>query len=611
MATTPVNNAPGGTGTGGAPVTGNTTAKVSVKVNTNLLNGNDAIHQLNGKIGNNSQSAPIHRADNAEHNAGDRPANNGNKGNNGNNGNNGNLKTQGNNGNNGNNGNHYGQSKHGTQGNNGTTKLPTANTPPIIQRENTSPTTKGTTVYTPPYNPRTDIPTTKGQTANTPPIIQFPGNHPHQGDNPHFPRWNPPVIITTRNYDPHTPNGVLRNAVVDILRQNDIFLSRSVINNLVGNQNSHGNHNSNIPTEVRQLVLTVANQVSNTLNNSTSPNHNFIQQLSTQISNNLQSQLNSARDILLYTAQPDAKHFSNLNIQERVFLAVELMFNHIPSETNLNQLSNREIYSGLMLAQGLISSNEKSADIRNLISFRSDVLPNNFSAAGLRDLGQLVKVLVADASNAKTTVNLDLAVQKFIRILVANNELGVLLAAAALSKQAELGTLSMNRTMALVQIYQLINRLIQAGEAAMKEAAAKNGLVENEKVAGNLGKITNAEEKSAVLRDLQNNNQHHSLKNFLEFNPAFVAERAASSFANSEDARHAQQHFSAHHRDEVEQWLNSGNHRFVKEVDFEKPIGIVVERGAEDFFTASKARIVLVRDSSEQGWHFLKSFLVK
>ena len=355
----------------------------------------------------------------------------------------------------------------------------------------------------------------------------------------------------------------------------------------------------------------MANQVSNTLNNSTSPNHNFIQQLSTQISNNLQSQLNSARDILLYTAQPDAKHFSNLNIQERVFLAVELMFNHLPSETNLNQLSNREIYSGLMLAQGLVSSNEKSADIRNLISFRSDVLPNNFSAAALRDLGQLVKVLITDASNAKTTVNLDLAVQKFIRILVANNELGVLLAAAALSKQAELGTLNMNRTMALVQIYQLIGRLVQAGEAAMKESAAKNGLVANEKVVGNLGKITNAEEKSAVLRDLQNNNQHHNLKNFLEFNPAFVAERAASSFANTEDARHAQQHLSSHHADEIEQWLNSGNHRFVKEIDLDKPIGIVVERGAEDFFSASKARIVLVRDSSEQGWHFLKSFLVK
>ena len=116
--------------------------------------------------------------------------------------------------------------------------------------------------------------------------------------------------------------------------------------------------------------------------------------------------------------------------------------------------------------------------------------------------------------------------------------------------------------------------------------------------------------KTRLLRDLQTNNLHNNLKNFLEFNPAFVAERAVSSFVNPDDARHAQQHFTSHHTDEIEQWLNSGNHRFVKEIDLDKPIGIVVERGAEDFFSASKARIVLVRDSSAQGWHFLKSFLV-
>ncbi len=237
--------------------------------------------------------------------------------------------------------------------------------------------------------------------------------------------------------------------------------------------------------------------------------------MANDISNNLNSQLNSARNILLYTTQPDAKHFSHLNIQERVFLAVELMFRHLPPNTNLSQLSNNEIYNGFMLARGLVSSNENTADIRNLVSFRSDVLPVNFSATALRDLGQLVKVLVTDASNAKTTANLDLAVQKFIRILVATNELGVLLAAAALAKQAELGTISANRTLALVQIYQLISRLIQAGEAAMKEAAAKNGLAKNEFVGINLNKMASAEEKNALLRDLQTNNLHTNLKNFL------------------------------------------------------------------------------------------------
>ena len=274
---------------------------------------------------------------------------------------------------------------------------------------------------------------------------------------------------------------MLRNAVVDILRQNDIYLSRSIINNLVGNQNSHGNSGNsratNIPVEIRNLVQSVVNQLTNTLNNSptlnnpTPPSPQFIRQTAAEIATNLPAQLNSARDILLYASRPDAKNFSSLNIQERVFLSVELMFRHLPTDTNLQQVSTREVYNGLMLARGLVASSENTADIRNLIAFRSDALPNNFSVAGLRDLGQLVKVLVADAGIAKTTANLDLAVQKFIRILLASNELGVLLAASALAKQAELGTISMNRTMALVQIYQLISRLILAGEAAMKEAA--------------------------------------------------------------------------------------------------------------------------------------------
>ncbi len=582
---TPVNNAPGGTGTNGAPVTGNNSVKVSVKANVNQGHGNDAFQQLNERIGNNSQTTPPNRADNALHHAQDGHQNNADA-----------PETRGNNGN------HYGQLKNGNQG-----QPPTVNTPPIIEPQNQNPKTPTAnlpTVNTPPFNPRQQTPTTNLPTVNTPPIIQNPNQTNH-------PQWNPPVIITTRTFNPNTPNGVLRNAVVKVLRQNDIYLSRSVINNLVGNQNSHGNNKAlNIPVEIRGLVQTVANQLSNTLNNSTSPNHQFIRQISTEISNQLQTQINSARNVLLYAPQPDAKHFSNLNIQERVFLAVELMFRHLPTDTNLQQFSNREIYNGFMLARGLVSSNEKTADIRNLVSFRSDILPNNFSAAGLRDLGQLVKVLVIDASSAKTTANLDLAVQKFIRILVVNNELGVLLAAAALSKQVELGTISMNRTLALVQIYQLISRLMLAGEAASKEAAAKNGLKINDSIGNVLNKTVNAEEKSALLRDLQTNNLHHNLKNFLEINPAFVAERSISSFNNPDDARHAQQHFSAHHTDEIELWLNSGNHRFVKEIDLDKPIGIVVERGAEDFFSASKARIVLVRDSSAQGWHFLKSFLV-
>lgn len=607
----------GGTGAEGAPAKNGILPKVSVKVDLNLGHGNDAFNRVNERMGNNSQTAPQNRPDVAIHNAGDRRGN-GNNGNVSNNGNNGNHYGQLKNGNNGNHGNgHQGNGRVRGQGNGQNNQ--TVNNPPLIETQTQTPTTKTTVRTAPLDHPTTPIgpgkqnplpPTTNGQTINSPPIIANPGNQ----NRPQFPQNNQPIIIvTTRTGNTNTPLGIVRNAVSEVLRQNDIFVSRSVINDLTRNQNSQGNNRStNIPSEVRNLVQTVVSGLTDVLSNTTQPNSQFIRQTANQISNNLQPQINSARDILIFTAQPDAKHFSSLNIQERVFLAVELMFNHLPPDTSLQQVSNREIYNGLMLARGMIAAGENTADIRNLVAFRSDALPNGFSPAGLRDLGQLVKILIVGVVGAQTTANLDVAVQKFIKLLVANNEMGVLLAAATLAKQAEVGTRGMNRTLALVQVYQLIARLIVAGEAALKDAAAKMPLAKNDNhlTATGLNKITDADEKSAMLRDLQNNNLHGSLKNFLEFNPAFVAERSVSSFVNPDDARHAQQHFSSNSQDEIQQWLDSGNHRFVKEIDLDKPIGIVVERGAEDFFSATKARIVLVRDSSEQGWHFLKSFLV-
>lgn len=608
--------------------------------NQGVNNGNQGA-QNNGNVNNGNQG---NNANNGNGNNVNLRTNNGNQGtnNNGNNGNNGNHYgnnrnqgiNNGNGNNNGNNGNHYGWYKNGNNGNgnngnhngnvnfgqnngqnhgqnNGTNNG--VNTPPIFQPQN--PTAPGK------QNP---VPTTTPPPVQTPPIFENPGNQ-KPTTNQNFPQWEPILIINTRLFDLNLRDNILRSAVNETLRQNDIYVSRDVVNRLIrdlnpnGNQNGNGsNRTTNIPNEVRQLVQSVLNQVSNTLNNSTPVNPQIIRQVASEVSNNFQPQMNLARDILIFTSHPDAKHFSNLNIQERVFLAVEMMLNHLSSETNLQQFSSKEIYNGLLLARGMITSGENTADIRNLIALRSDILQNGFSPAGLRDLGQLVKGLVVNAANAKTTINLDAAVQKFIKILLANNELGVLLAAAALGKQAERGTITMNRTLALVQVYQLIARLIMAGEAALKELALKEAVLKNAPVksennlsAIGLNKITDADEKSAMLRDLQNSNLHNNLKNFLEFNPSAITDRSASSFVNPDDARHAQNHFSSTHHDEIEQWINSGNHRFVKEIDLEKPIGVVVERGSDDFFPATKARIVLVRDSSPQGWHFLKSILVR
>ena len=102
-----------------------------------------------------------------------------------------------------------------------------------------------------------------------------------------------------------------------------------------------------------------------------------------------------------------------------------------------------------------------------------------------------------------------------------------------------------------------------------------------------------------------------SLRQFLEFNPAFAFDNSASAFKNSDDALDAQNSFVNQYQDDIDNWLKSGNHRFVKDFELEKPVGVVVERSSDGIFTSSMIRIVLVRDGSVQGWHFLKSFLIK
>ena len=93
------------------------------------------------------------------------------------------------------------------------------------------------------------------------------------------------------------------------------------------------------------------------------------------------------------------------------------------------------------------------------------------SLATLRDLGGLVKVLISDAAAAKSTANLENAVQKFARILIAVNCLETVLTAVKLADQNQFAGGNVGRTLAIVQVYELINRLILSGEQALKEAA--------------------------------------------------------------------------------------------------------------------------------------------
>ncbi|HWN66612.1 MAG TPA: RNase A-like domain-containing protein [Haliangium sp.] len=84
---------------------------------------------------------------------------------------------------------------------------------------------------------------------------------------------------------------------------------------------------------------------------------------------------------------------------------------------------------------------------------------------------------------------------------------------------------------------------------------------------------------------------------------------AASSFRNEAVANRTQGAFVRRYHEQIDAWLASGEHIFRGKIEMGHPIGIVVERSGRVAET-SRALLILVRDSSAHGWHFLTSFPV-
>jgi hypothetical protein len=64
-------------------------------------------------------------------------------------------------------------------------------------------------------------------------------------------------------------------------------------------------------------------------------------------------------------------------------------------------------------------------------------------------------------------------------------------------------------------------------------------------------------------------------------------------------------------RPKIQSWLARDQQRLVDDIVMNDPIGIVVERGRASAFETRKARVVLERDTSTNGWHVLTAYPVK
>lgn len=427
-------------------------------------------------------------------------------------------------------------------------------------------------------------------------------------------------------------NEFLGEIINQVFRENDVYLSKNAVHALIKHGGENASNRSNnpalkrLPEEILRLVETIENQILQTSEPRQINHKHASNTVNIEIPHELDNQIRAAKNLFAQIfGASEAKHFSRLNIQERMLAAIEIFLKNLPPEMpkSLQINSAEKVLAGFLLARGFVNCGGNVSTVKLLEMMQTaGGAADKVSLAAMRDFGGLVKVLISDAATAKSNVNLKIAVEKFARILVAINCLDAVLTAVKLATQSQFANGNVGRTLAIVQVYELINRLISAGHNAMRETAVeiaqKNAALTGEsdknsrsvfpaKTIADLIETDRADEKTGESKNV---GAESALRKFLEFNPMLASDRFVSAFENFDDARQAQSDFLNHHQIEIEQWLRSGNHRLVKDIAFEKPIGIVVERNQNDFYSATTARIVLVRDGSVQGWHFLKSFLV-
>ncbi|HEX9963176.1 MAG TPA: RNase A-like domain-containing protein, partial [Pyrinomonadaceae bacterium] len=366
--------------------------------------------------------------------------------------------------------------------------------------------------------------------------------------------------------------------------------------------------------EITQIVRTIKTQVLTVLNN---PQIKFNGNVRVTIQNSpeLSNLIHASKHVLLQNF--GAKPIANLNLHARMHITAELILRYL-SKTQANVLLNhstKQILNGLLLARGFAITADKFFPRHDIFSAKKFPLPFNVPPVVIRNLGNAVKSLIVEARLAQTPKDLEVAVEKFTRNLSGKNNLDALLSAVKLAEHLGLKGNVEGEADVPEKIAELVKFLILAGDRALQSVADAFDAAEGELL---LAQNADNPESAELERNYEtiwsgdsSADAEGALRRQLEFNPFFQNERAASAFENPNEASRAREEFSNRFHNEIEQWLQSGNHRFVKDIELEKPIGIVVERGTSGFFMADTARIILVRDGSVQGWHFLKSFLVK
>lgn len=333
----------------------------------------------------------------------------------------------------------------------------------------------------------------------------------------------------------------------------------------------------------------------------------------------------------------------NQNLQ----IAVHLFFNsQIPTVQNLlNNFTSQQIVTSFFLTIGIAKEVNNEGFNKTLNSLNNNpfldhilaIVSNNNQSQDLinkvLNLFVTVKKLIKECSCAKTVGDLDIIAKKYAKII----QTGDLKTLVKLAEIIQKGQNQMET--ADYRTGKLLLKLISSGEnLAIKNAQIANlnlvkqtrSLLSHNTQTQILPPKTNRTDKTAIQNqninpkaqisitnlekqtknDFYSDKTEASLRKQLDYYPHFAYDRQISAYEKPEEANLGQNEFVKNHYSEIEDWLSSGKHRFVKDFEFDKPLGMIVDRGESGFITADKIRVVLVRDGSVDGWHFLRSFLV-
>ncbi|NOT48438.1 MAG: hypothetical protein HOP17_11905 [Acidobacteria bacterium] len=355
---------------------------------------------------------------------------------------------------------------------------------------------------------------------------------------------------------------------------------------------THTHRGTKSQIDLPRLTQTVADRLSRTYNDPTILNGRNLNVITQEISHLLVREFNPG------TGNPTSVPY------DRAVQIASLLRAHIGEEApkGFLQMTDQEMLEGLIFLQLCCAPGSNIKEMREITSHKPSILPDAIPWSMFRATGLLAANLMKEGVPPRTTAYLDAAVQRFFKMLVVNNELGVLLAAVRLSADARAGRVPIGSIASLVRIYELIAQLMIVTERAMKEAA--------EVAARKPPELKRTDKNLAFAAALEPGESESALRQYLAFNPSAQADSGAFAFFDDQIAETSARIAVDSSQREMVEWLGSGRHRFVTEVDLGKPIGIVIDRASDECFTASQIRVVLVRDGSVLGWHILRSCLV-